>query len=213
MRNGLQYIMMTCAATCTLAAPALALDTSACFQPATTLTSVTDDLAKDGWETTTDRSDLVIEHLTWTGMPQYFAGDSGGQSLANVLDMKRMSARGILRKKDLPDAQTRILTRQTDTQIELAKVVWVAVSPTQTTIHCTFSVGASSVDNWATHVPNPDAMPLFLRIPHSNASLDQTQASQDIVALNRASLSQDLGVPVPSDAIIETYLSFLAKEN
>lgn len=191
---------------------ALAFDTTPCFQPTIQIEDITTALSADGWQTA-DRSDAsVADHLTWMGMPQYFAGDSGGQSLTSVLEMKRMSATGILRKKDLETAKTRVLTRDTANGTEIAKVAVVSLTAQHASVHCTFSLQASSVDGWSDAALGTDTTQQFTRLTSAAPAVPNAQASQDIVALNRAGLSETLGAPLPSDAIFETYLSFMVSD-
>lgn len=206
----LRQTLMVCAALLGGAQHGLALDTSACFNPTASIDDITASLGQEGWQPADREASFVADHLTWMGMPQYFAGDSGGQTLSSVLEMKRMSATGILRKKDLPNAKTRILSRQQNDQTEVAKIAVVALTNQHASVHCTFSLAAASVTEWSDTALSDTQ--LFARLPSTAPDLTDAQASKDIVALNRSALTADLGTPVPSDAIIETYLSFLTKE-
>lgn len=197
------------------ATPVFALDQSTCFQPAASIDQITASLQNAGW-TKADRADpKVIDHVTWMGLPQYFAGDTGGAQLEQVLDIKSMSARGILRKKDIATAKTRVLSRKTNTGPELAMVTLLQPTQNRTDIRCTFSLTLETVnDVWTApngFAPTQD----FTRHTALAPTLDEPTAytNLSITSLNTTNLSQRLGQEIPTEAIVETYLSVLAKEN
>ena len=133
--------------------------------------------------------------------------------LGSILDMKRMSAVGILKKQDLANAKTRILSRKVNGKTEVAKIAVVSLTQQHASVHCTFSLASDSVAAWPESGLKVATSPQFQRLNSTAPTVKNAQASKDVVALNAAALSKALPTPPPSDAIVETYLSFLTKEN
>ncbi len=185
----------------------------ACLEPSNTIETIIGELEIEDWQLAPDPSALTLEQLAWTGMPQYFAGDSGGAELKSVLELKIRTAKGLLRKKELPTNKTRILVRKIDERQETLLLMWRKPTPQTTEIQCLAAL-VNKIGNEP--LVTGDAVkiePDFHRM--STPNLPQNEATQkvDVVVLNRISLEERLGAPVPADFIVETYLSYSAKEN
>ncbi|MDQ2094712.1 hypothetical protein [Rhodalgimonas zhirmunskyi] len=89
----------------------------ACTQVTGDVDVVTAALGKAGWKVASKLSDAMVEDIAWANSAYYFGGDTGGASLAQVLDIQRKSARGLARKADIPRSRTRVLTRGDDTLV------------------------------------------------------------------------------------------------
>ena len=191
---------------------ASAFDADPCFAPTIKINEVIKALNADGWKKADRNDPTVVDHVTWMGMPQYFAGDTGGQTVESVLKIKRTSAHGILKKRDLEGAKTRILSRQTAGHTEVVKIAVVVLPQQYASIHCSFSLHAGSIDSWPEFQMTNASGPEFLRLTSDAPNIPDAIASKDVVALNVPALFAKVSIGPPSDAIVETYLSFLSKE-
>ena len=211
MMPALRQIVFGCAVLLGCANIAYAFDADPCFSPTRQIDQISNALSTDGWKIANRNDPKVAEHIAWMGMPQYFAGDNGGQSIEALLKMKRATAQGILKKKDLQSAKIRILSRQASGHTEVVKVA-VILTQKYASVHCSFSVGAASIDIWPESQMSKASGPKFLRLKSDVPSIPDAQANKDVVAMNVVALSDALFTHPPSDAIIETYLRFLPRE-
>jgi hypothetical protein len=80
-------------------------------------------------------------------------------------------------------------------------------------LRCTFALSPFSTAAVRAKLGQTDMTPLFWTMP--SASRDDNGVSQrlDLVLLNREALSDELSQPVPADAIVETTLSYRAKDH
>ena len=161
---------------------ASAFDADPCFTPTIKINEVIKALNADGWKTADRNDPTVVDHVTWMGMPQYFAGDSGGQTVESVLRIKRTSAQGILKKRDLDGAKTRILSRQTAGHTEVVKIAVVVLPQQNASIHCSFSLHAGSIDTWPELQMANASGPEFLRLTSDAPNIPDAIASKDVVA-------------------------------
>ena len=161
---------------------ASAFDADPCFTPTIKINEVIKALNADGWKTADQNDPTVVDHVTWMGMPQYFAGDSGGQTVESVLRIKRTSAQGILKKRDLDGAKTRILSRQTAGHTEVVKIAVVVLPQQNASIHCSFSLHAGSIDTWPELQMANASGPEFLRLTSDAPNIPDAIASKDVVA-------------------------------
>ena len=206
---GLFFVSLAPAA---VASQAFAFESDPCLSPAQDISVLEDSFAAQGWAVVDAPNDPVIDGLAWIGMPQYFAGDSGGRSKAYVLDLKRMTAAGYFRKKDLPNSKTRILNRETDTGPEVLLVSWLRTSLDHINITCDFAVSPDTAAEIRAKQPPPVYKSGFSRLPTvTETSINRSSAVQ-IVFLDRAALEKQLNTQVPAAAIVSTSLSYNAKD-
>ncbi|PLS22066.1 hypothetical protein [Neptunicoccus cionae] len=195
------------------ASAAHAFDAAACTTPVQTIAELETALGADGWSVVEKQSKPVIEALAWIGMPQYFAGDSGGRSQSYVLDLKRNTAKGYFRKKDLPNAQTRILTRRVGRDTELVLVSWLKTSLMEINLTCDFALSETT-----TAPLRNDHSPLayskgYARVPTMNSAENGAPSSVQIVFLDSETLKSGLKTNIPASAIFSTSLSYPAKDH
>lgn len=194
------------------ASQAFAFQADPCLSPAQDISVLETSFAAQGWQAVDGPNDPVIDALAWIGMPQYFAGDSGGQSKAYVLDLKRKTAEGYFRKKDLPNSKTRILNRTTEAGTEVLLVSWLRTSLDHINITCDFAVSPDTAAEIRAKQPPPVYKSGFSRLPTvTDTSLGRASAVQ-IVFLDRTALEKQLNTQVPASAIVSTSLSYNAKD-
>lgn len=194
------------------ASQAFAFQADPCLSPAQDISVLKTSFAAQGWQAVDGPNDPVIDALAWIGMPQYFAGDSGGQSKAYVLDLKRKTAAGYFRKKDLPNAQTRILNRTTDAGTEVLLVSWLRTSLDHINITCDFAVSPDTAAEIRAKQPPPVYKSGFSRLPTVTENSINRSSTVQIVFLDRAALEKQLNTQVPASAIVSTSLSYNAKD-
>ncbi|WP_069299769.1 hypothetical protein [Neptunicoccus sediminis] len=194
-------------------ASAHAFDTAACITPTSDLTDVEARLSAEGWSRVTRPSTPVIESLAWIGMPQFFAGDSGGQTQSYVLDLKRKAAQGYFRKKDLPNAKTRILTRKVGRESELLLLSWLRTSLMEIHVTCDFALSeATTAPLRNQHAPLAYSKG-FARVPTLRATDFGNTRTIQLVFMDKKTLKSGLRTNVPASAIISTSLSYPAKDH
>ncbi|MDB2407148.1 hypothetical protein N9W17_01270 [Jannaschia sp.] len=71
-------------------------------------------LQSDGWAETQTLTPAQTEALAWTRAITYITGDDGGLSPAQVLDLQRAAAPGLLKRVDTDTTRSAVLTRDTD---------------------------------------------------------------------------------------------------
>lgn len=188
------------------AAPAVDTLVNACLMPAYDMEDVTARLSDESWAPIPagEPETAVIEQLIWPQTVYYFTSDTGGETLNSVLDLQRKTVRGFVRKKDLPQSKTKILTRDVSGNQETVLVSWRQSVPETIQIDCRFAVSAATLPG-ATQTefePQP-------RIDLSDGPITRIV---DTVLLNQSSLGQKTGAAVTVSATIDTTLSFPSKE-
>jgi len=200
--------LCACAATAGLAVatPAVNASVNACLVPAYDMEDVTAVLSDEGWAPipTGEPAAVVIEQLIWPQTVYYFTSDTGGQALNSVLDLQRKTVRGFVRKKDIPQSKTRILTRQVAGELETVVVSWRQAVPRTIQISCRFAVSAATLPGSTQAEFEPQ--------PQTDLSDGAITRLVDTVLLNQSGLSLQSGTPVTVSATIETFLSFPSKE-
>ena len=159
------------------------------------LEAIEDALVQQSWQATAPSDDL-INGLAWIGMNLYFIGDSGGERYDTIYDLKLKSAKGTLRKKDIPQSMNRYFTRATDTGDEILHVVWQLPVPHVTEIHCRAALLPASLADVRRQIGAQD-LPAF-------AALDTVKTEDgtfNITLLN----NEKFEALTPPDAIVTTY--------
>ncbi|GGA21823.1 hypothetical protein [Neptunicoccus cionae] len=196
-----------------LAPAAHAFDAATCTTPAQSFADLENALSAEGWSVVEKQTKPVIEALAWIGMPQYFAGDSGGRSQAYVLDLKRAAAKGYFRKKDLTNAKTRILTRKAGRQTELLLVSWLKTSLMQIQVTCDFALSEASTAPLRTEHTALTYDKGYARIPTEYGADRTAMHHSQLVFLDRETLKSSLNINIPASAILSTSLSYPAKDH
>ncbi|MCP5086221.1 MAG: hypothetical protein GY952_05380 [Rhodobacteraceae bacterium] len=185
-----------------------------CLEPSGSIEKILDWLEWEGWQVVSNPNQTSMIQLAWAGMPRYFSGDSGGATLESVFEIKKKAAAGLLRKKQLPTNQTRIMVRDPDgVHQETLIVMWRQPTPTKTEVQCIGALVDQSVDDPATDSSFGEGLPDFHRLTAPDLPKDEPFQRVDFIVLNRRSLENQLGVAVPVDAIVETFSSFSTVEN
>lgn len=208
MQAGGAIAFCACAATAAagFAAPAANDLASPCLVPAFDIEDTTTRLSDEGWAQVPagDLEAAVIEQLIWPQTVHYFTSDTGGESLNSVLELQRKTVRGFVRKKDIPQSKTRIMTRQVAGGLEMVLVSWRQVIPQTIQIDCRFAVSAATLSG--------STQADFESQPQTDLSDGETIRLVDTVLLNQSSLSIKSSAPVTVSATIESKLSFPSKE-
>lgn len=194
-------------------AAAHAFDAAACTTPATDLSNIEASLSAEGWSVVTRPSKPVIEALAWIGMPQFFAGDSGGQTQSYVLDLKRKTAQGYFRKQDLPNAKTRILTRKVGRDSELLLLSWLKTSLMEIHVTCDYALSEPTTAPLRNeHAPLAYTKG-FARVPTLRTKDSGSTRTVQLVFMDKETLKTGLRTNVPASAILSTSLSYPAKDH
>lgn len=153
------------ASICTaLAAPSFAtqqlIDAEDCFNDAPQIETITDAMSARGWQQAdlTKLDDRTIDHIAWTRMRLYLAGDQGGESIKNLLEIQRKTARGLHRKLDLETSKTRVMTRVQNGLQETAVILWLVPAIGVSSVTCQFTLidpnEAFTGEKLAAHLPD-----------------------------------------------------------
>ena len=152
-------------------------------------------LAEQNWQAASPNDDL-IDGLAWIGMNLYFIGDSGGERYDTIYDLKLKSAKGMLRKKDIPQSKNRFFTRATQAGDEILHVVWQQPFPNRLEIQCRAALLPDSLADVRRQIGAQD-FPAFAPL--------KPRKTQDggfsITLLNSAKFD----ALTPPDAIVTTY--------
>ena len=176
-----------------------------CLERHDEIDAVLDGLQDEGWIVSTPVTDDVVNALAWNLIARYFAGDSGGASLQDIYDLQQTTMRAYVNKQDIPASKSRVLTRDTDA----VHVLWRKNIAKVIEIECRFVVDAPRMQDIRADAGfASDAGQDFVALPDTNNSQGHAQNIIQITLLNRKALAQQIGQPVPVDAIIHTYQSF-----
>lgn len=148
----------------TQAASAAGVVELTCADAKAPLGQIEERLAQSGWTVIKTPNQEVIEDIAWMNATFYFAGDSGGAALENVLELQRKSALGLFRKVDIPASQTRIAYHSTNgnTLVIMRRMV----PPETVTLECRLAV--HEYDHQAFHAhPNPQQV-VFIPLGEDN---------------------------------------------
>ena len=167
-----------------LAAPSLAaqqlIDAEDCFKDAPQIETITNAMTDRGWQQADLASldERTVEHIAWTRMRLYLGGDQGGESVENLLDIQRKTARGLHRKLDLDTSKTRVMTRVQNGLQETALILWLAPVVGVTSVTCQFTLidpkEAFAGDKLAAHLPDQ-----VLQIDGAEVTVSVTRLNTD----------------------------------
>ncbi|MEM1152427.1 MAG: hypothetical protein AAGI03_18120 [Pseudomonadota bacterium] len=141
-----------------------------CLAPEGQLEQLVSDLQSEGWQLVQTPEDDLIDELAWIQSWYYLSGDTGGTSLDNILEIQRKAARGLLRKKDIPQSKSRFFQRRDGTTSETLMVAWREPFPQVLQIDCRASVRYDArefqmiIEGETFYRPG--------RIPYGNATMD-----------------------------------------
>ena len=149
-----------------------------------------------GWSGGSDARDTLIDGLGWIGASQYFVGDSGGERVETVLELKTKSAGGLLRKVDIPQSKNRYMVRGSGGGREVLHVMWRQPVQTVTEVECRAALLPVSLTEIRAQIGAQD-LPAFA--PMKTVKVDDG-------TLNITLLNSDALAPLtPPDAIVTTY--------
>ena len=159
------------------------------------LEAIEDALVQQSWQATAPSDDL-INGLAWIGMNLYFIGDSGGERYDTIYDLKLKSAKGMLRKKDIPQSMNRYMVRGSGGGREVLHVMWRQPVQTVTEVECRAALLPVSLTEIRAQIGAQD-LPAFA--PMKTVKVDDG-------TLNITLLNSDALAPLtPPDAIVTTY--------
>jgi hypothetical protein len=151
------------------------------------------DLRSDGWTLIERARADIIEDIAWINSTVYFAGDTGGETLENVMNMQRKSAANLIDRADIAKSKHRFLSRGDETMV----VYWRGFNPRREVLECRAALDSATMSEIRAARPSTGAIEAYS--PVRPVYLDGARV--EITLLNTGALS---GQPAP-DAIIHTY--------
>lgn len=162
-----------------------------CLQYSDDIDAIVDTLTQAGWQQT-DAPDLLVEGLTWIGTTEYFASDSGGETLEAIYALKAKTAKALLRKMDIPQSKGRFLTRGDD----VLYLMWRQPTSSMTEVACHAALSEASAQSLVAGLSAADLT-------------DFTQLPTEISENGRVSVSllnaETLSPFTPPRAVLKTY--------
>lgn len=165
----------------------------ACLMVSDDIDSITAALAQAGWEVRAELTDAMVEDIAWINSTFYFSGDTGGETLGNVLELQRKAARGMARKVDTPQSKTRFLTHEGETLVLAVNTDHAGA----TSVACRVAAEPSTMAGLRASLGGSGADPAYMPLK----TLHQGKARIDITLLNADRLA---GYDAP-DAIVFTH--------